>query len=122
LTPHAEAERLAGESPSGLSQKRPDKNGSRCEEMISLRSSTVVQRKLNLVAGVVTGGGGKATTTKTKRHAFFRKRKVCANESVPTGDEPTAGHASEYKSGTLLCVHAEFAGVPQRIASAVFRN
>jgi hypothetical protein len=30
---------------------------------------------LSLVAGVVTGGGGKATTTKTKRHAFLRKRK-----------------------------------------------
>ena len=49
---------------------RPDKNGSRYEELISLCSSTVVQRKLDLVAGDVTGGGGKATTTKTKRHAL----------------------------------------------------
>src|SRR5438046_2718564 len=37
---------------------------------------------MSLVAGNVTGGGGKATTTKTKRHRkTARKCEICENES-----------------------------------------
>ena len=61
LTPHAEAERLAVSD--------ADKNASCFEEMIGLEvAQSLKLQSLSLVAGVVTGGGGKATTTKTKRH------------------------------------------------------
>jgi hypothetical protein len=66
FTPRAEAERLAEKVFGPLSCS--DKNEQRSSEMISRMSAKaahVPKGTLSLVAGNVTGGGGKATTTKT---------------------------------------------------------
>jgi hypothetical protein len=43
-----------------------DKNDQRLQEMISLQGAkSLIAKAMSLVAGNVTGGGGKATKTKT---------------------------------------------------------
>ena len=70
FTPRVEAERLAGGKVSRgiFPVSARIKTGRAREEPISLVGAKAAQRKLSLVAGDVTGGGGKATTPKTKRH------------------------------------------------------
>src|SRR5215203_1034048 len=81
FTPCIEAERLG-------SKKRlknhfwslPDKNGkhflARNHRKGEQKSLKELSSKLSLVAGNVTGGGGKATTTKTYRHGVSRETRV----------------------------------------------
>ncbi|MEZ5429021.1 MAG: hypothetical protein R2747_22435 [Pyrinomonadaceae bacterium] len=65
MTLWIEAERLAGERPQGFSSCS-DKNGQHLLERNSQkRAKPLIASAVSLVAGNVTGGGGKATTTKT---------------------------------------------------------
>jgi hypothetical protein len=66
----------------------PDKNGKRfsARNHRGAEQKSLIQ-KMSLVAGNVTGGGGKATTTKTYRHSDSKeKRAICYADCVLTGN------------------------------------
>jgi hypothetical protein len=80
-----------------------------------------VQAERSLVAGNVTGGGGKATTTKTKRHRVpAREAMVCENKLSADRETLTATHIPGYKRAVPVCT-CGIANSPL-IASAVSKG
>jgi hypothetical protein len=67
---------------------------------------------MSLVAGNVTGGGGKATTTKTYRHGNSRElRQECANNFGADRRRLAASVIGIQKNGRIERVHARFANL-----------
>ena len=70
------------------------------------RSPRSASCKVSLVAGNVTGGGGKATTTKTYRHCFLRKgRTICFRADRVLTGEGSPRASSGYKRPVMSNVY-----------------